>query len=198
MLKLINHIIKEDKTRHGGSLQVTQFTQNCAHEIVSRKIACILNNSELFKIGDWEGLSLSQCQTVPCELVPQIPTTISDVRACVVLSKTLFFGTHTKRERDASLVLSKTRLGREAHKTRSRLSLGEGCPLCYAKRVAATRKNWWYQWLYCSCNFIFYSKFQVVAGITPKSDNGKFNHQYKLLGEKWIGNWGYKINATEK
>ncbi|GAX39392.1 hypothetical protein NIES4075_03480 [Tolypothrix sp. NIES-4075] len=176
MLKLINHIIKKDKTRHGGSLQVTQFTQNCAHEIVSIKIACILNNSELSRIGDWEGFSLSQCQTVPCLLDPQIPTTISDVRA--------------------SLLLSKTRKGRDAP-SRSRLSLGEGCPLCYAECVAAMRKNWWYRWLYYSCHFIFYSKFQVVAGITPYSDNGKFNHQYKLLGEKWRGNWGYKINAEK-
>jgi hypothetical protein len=149
MLKLINHIIKEDHTCHGASLQVRQFTQNCAHQIATIKIACILNNSELSRIGDW-----------------------------------------------------------------------------------ATRKNWWYQWLYCSCNFIFYSKFQAVAGITPKaltsnkissrvlkwlvgpsgsrlcllifyfldlpkSDNGKFNHQYKLLGEKKRGNWGYKINAEK-
>ena len=194
MLKLINHIIKEDNTCHGASLQVRQFTQNCAHEIATTKMACILNNSELSRIGDW-----------------------------------------------------------------------------------ATRKNWWYQWLYCSSNFIFYSKFQAVAGITfkalttnkisspegdarsflaspllakkeaiavfgngampnaretsktfswgmsltciemvgwskriayysrlifyflnlPKSDDGKFHHQYKLLGEKRRGNWGYKINAQK-
>jgi hypothetical protein len=114
MLKLINHIIKEDNTCHGASLQVRQFTQNCAHQIATKKITCILKNSELSRIGDW-----------------------------------------------------------------------------------GTRKNWWYQWLYCSCNFIFYSKFQAFAGITPYSDNGKFHHQYKLLGEKKRGNWGYKINAEK-
>ncbi len=121
-----------------------------------------------------EGLSLSQC--IQCSLLdPQVvPTTISDVRACFVFDRL--------REREA--------------KPRC-LGLGEGCPPKYAQCVAATRKNWWYEWVYFSCNLIFYSKFQVVAGINPKSDNGKFNHQYKFLGEKIRGNWGYKINAEK-
>ena len=176
MLKLTNHIIKEDKTRHGGSLEVTQFTRNCAHQIVSIKIACILNNSELSRISDWEGLSLSQSKTVPCLLDPQISGTISDVRASLLLSKTLL-------QRDAP--------------SRSRLSLGKCCPHLYAECVAARSKNWWYRWLYYSCNFIFYSKFQVVAGTIYQSENGKFNHQYNLLLKRRRGNWGYKINAEK-
>jgi hypothetical protein len=164
---MLNIIIKEDKPPCGASLKVTQFTQNYARQIVSIKIACILSNSELSRRGDYEGLSLSQWEMVPCLLDPPVSTTISDVRASF---------------RDAP---------------RMRLFLGEGCPHLYAECVAAKRKNCWYQWLYYSCHFIFYSKFQVVAGITPKSDNGKFNHQYNLLGEKWRGNWGYKINAEK-
>ena len=158
--------------RHGGSLEVTQFTRNCAHQIVSIKIACILNNSELSRISDWEGLSFSQSETVPCLLDSQISRTISDVRA--------------------SILLSKTRKGRDAP-SRSRLSLGKCCPHLYGECVAATTKNWWYY----SCHVIFYSKFQVVAGRIPKSNNGKFNHQYNLLVKKRRGNWGYKINAEK-
>jgi len=89
----------------------------------------------------------------------------------------------------------------EASPTPTPLPTGVACPYLSTERpsqcVAATRKNWWYEWVYSSCNLIFYSKFQVVAGINPKSDNGKFNHQYKLLGEKSRGNWGYKINAEK-
>lgn len=176
MLKLINHIIKQDKTRPRASLQVRQFTHNCAHQIGTIKITCILNNSKLFRIGHWEALSLSEFGQ-PCLLNPQVPTTISHVRASLLLSQTL-------REP-------------EAPPTQTRLPSEEGCPHLSWVCVAATRKNWWYQWLYCSCNFISYSKFQVVGARTPKSENGKFNHQYQLLVEKRRGNWGYKINAEK-
>ncbi len=47
MLKLINHIIKVDKTRRGASLQVIQLAQNFQMGIAFGKIACILYNSEL-------------------------------------------------------------------------------------------------------------------------------------------------------
>lgn len=171
MLKLINHIIKEDKTRHGGSLEATQFTRNCAHQVVSIKIACILNNSELSRISDWEGLSLSQSKTVLCLVDPQISRTISDVRASLFLPETLL-------QRDALA---------------THLSLGKCSPHLYAKCVAAMRDNWWYY----SCHFIFDSKFQVVVETIPKSDNGKFNHQYNLLVKKRRGNWGYKINGEK-
>ncbi len=205
--------------RHGGSLEVTQFTRNCPHQIVSLKNACILNNSELSRISDWEGLSPyrqgskerfgaggnivvispatwfegrdfryrvlspapfkvqsasfspSQWETVPCLLDPQISRTISDVRA--------------------SLLLSKVGKGRDA--PGMGLSLGKCCPHLYGECVAATTKNWWYY----SCQVIFYSKFQVVAGTIPKSNNGKFNYQYNLLVKKRRGNWGYKINAEK-
>jgi hypothetical protein len=176
MLKLINHIIKQDKTRPRASLQVRQFTHNCAHQIGTTKITCILNNSKLFRIGDSEALSLLQFGQ-PCLLNPQVPTTISHVRASVLLSETL-------REREALLM-------------QKRLPPEEGCPHLSWVYVAATRKNWWYQWFYCSCNFISYSKFQVVAGITPKRKNGNFNYQYKKLVKKRRGNWGYKINAEK-
>jgi hypothetical protein len=53
MLKLINHIIKEYKTGCGGSLQVIQFTQNCTRLIATNQNTCILNHSDLFRIGDW-------------------------------------------------------------------------------------------------------------------------------------------------
>jgi hypothetical protein len=170
MLKLINHIIKEDKTRHGGSKDATQFTRNCAHQIVSIKVACILSNPELSRIIDWERLSLSQWETVPCLLDPQISRTILDVRAFLLLPETLLQG----------------------NALQMRLSLGKCSPL-YAKCVAATRDNWWYY----SCHSIFYSKFQVVVETIPKSDNGKFNHQYNLLVKKRRGNSGYKINAEK-
>lgn len=219
MLKLINHIIKEDNTCHGASLQVRQFTQNCAHKIATIKIACILKNSELSRIGQKkqgsreQGAGVPKSQTKLDRLVLKIRNTprvtqMKPVQFCPVLVQ----GGRGWDEACTPPLLRAPFQGgaslRDAPRTYPCFDQaprrGEGLappaksplPLCLFGDWA-TRKNWWYQWLYCSCNFIFYSKFQAIALITPYSDNGKFHHQYKLLGEKKRGNWGYKINAEK-